>query len=71
MTEEGYFAKIDREAEPLRKEVEPFTDAVKGKMKLLDLSEHGQTDCQEMGGCPELVICLLASNVIKQIQYFR
>ena len=66
---EGYFERLHREAAPLREATEPFTKQFMSKLKLLDLSEGGHTDCAEVADCPEITICYLHTNAIRVLEH--
>eukprot|EP01046_Picozoa_sp_COSAG06_P006088 COSAG06_NODE_282_length_18378_cov_85.787461_10_plen_1145_part_00 len=67
--QEGYFERLHREAEPLRDATQPFTKKFMAKLKLLDLSESGHTDCNEVADCPEITICYLNTNAIRILEH--
>eukprot|EP01043_Picozoa_sp_COSAG02_P043321 COSAG02_NODE_3763_length_6271_cov_2.365684_1_plen_525_part_10 len=66
---DGYFERLHKEAEPLRNATAPFTKAFMSKLKLLDLSEGGHTDCNEVVECPEITICYLHTNAIRMLEH--
>ena len=69
VVQDGYFERLHREAEPMRDATQPFTKKFMAKLKLLDLSEGGHTDCNDVADCPEITICYLNTNAIRILEH--
>lgn len=67
--QDGYFERLHKEAEPLRDATAPFTKQFMAKLKLLDLSEGGHADCNEVADCPAITICYLHTNAIRMLEH--
>ena len=69
VVQDGYFERLHREAESMRDATAPFTKQFMAKLKLLDLSEGGHTDCNDVADCPDITICYLNTNAIRILEH--